>query len=260
MAEDPKPENEQAWKRPHFEAGNGNAFVHYAVFGSFGEFSLSQKKYRSNGPPEGVHVRKVTQKDNTDSFRPMLEGPIGKALDVDAKLAAVVRAAPECMIVSGEVKDPATLVYLRDTIGLVTCLADNGGVGVFDGLTFTWYDPNRWRQDVFEPEDPDPRRHVVILVSEDARQANKQWFHTRGMRTFGRPDLSMSGVDLSQRESVLDCFNRFIHMQGLGGSIPEGQEVRMSTLPPGIRCHHAGSVSDPDFNNAHVELELPKGK
>ncbi len=37
-----------------------------------------------------------------------------------------------------------------------------------------------------------PRQHVVILTSEECSGDGRPltWFHTRGMRKFGRPDLS----------------------------------------------------------------------
>jgi hypothetical protein len=54
-------------------------------------------------------------------------------------------------------------------------------------------------------------------------------------------------------------FNRFIGLQTEGGHIPEGQEIRMASLPPGLTCHHGGSLDDPDFNNVHVEIR-PKNR
>jgi len=38
----------------------------------------------------------------------------------------------------------------------------------------------------------------------------------------------------------------------------EGQEIRMAALPPGLICHHAGSLDDPDFNNMHVKIRWPR--
>jgi hypothetical protein len=75
------------------------------------------------------------------------------------------------------------------------------------------------------------------------------------MRKFGRPDLSLHGVAESQRAAVIDLFNRFIDLQGLGGIVAEGQEVRLAGLPLGMTCHLRGSVDDPDFDNVHIEFE-----
>jgi len=78
------------------------------------------------------------------------------------------------------------------------------------------------------------------------------WIHTRGLRKFGRPDLSVRGVPREFSQPVVDLCNRFIRMQTLGGRIPEGQEIRMVSLPSGLICQHAGSLDDPDFNNVHM--------
>jgi hypothetical protein len=72
-----------------------------------------------------------------------------------------------------------------------------------------------------------PRQHVVILTSEDPDDALLTWLHTRGLRKFGRPDLSVRRVPPQDREAVIDLFDRFIEFQTFGGVIEEGQEVRL---------------------------------
>ena len=61
------------------------------------------------------------------------------------------------------------------------------------------------------------------------------------------------------KRSVQLC-NRFIEFQAEGGRIPEGQEVRMATLPTGLTCRHRGQIDDPEFNNVHVEIRFPLGR
>jgi hypothetical protein len=51
---------------------------------------------------------------------------------------------------------------------------------------------------------------------------------------------------------------RFIEHQAFGAVIPEGQSVRMASLPPDGVAHHGGDLDDPDFNNVHVELVWPE--
>lgn len=137
-----------------------------------------------------------------------------------------------------------------------TYLLDRGGVAVYDPQILKWWSPNEWRQRVFEPASPVPRHHAVILYSEDGD--GSEWFHTRGMKKFGRPDLSMHGVCREDRTAVIDLFERFIEMQAFGALIPEGQEIRMRTLPPGLQCFHQGSLDDLDFNNVHIEIRKPE--
>ena len=97
----------------------------------------------------------------------------------------------------------------------------------------------------------------MILVSED--DAETTWLHTRGMRQYGRPDLSVRGVGSSHIDAVTQMIERFIDLQANGGVIPDGEEIRMRGLPPGGVCRHRGSLDDPDFNNVHVATEWEDG-
>jgi hypothetical protein len=96
----------------------------------------------------------------------------------------------------------------------------------------------------------------MILTSEEEPPgpAPRTWFHTRGMRKFGRPDVSVHDVPASYRDAVVDLCNRLINLQALGGVVPEGQEIQMDHLPPGLVCRHEGGADDPDFNNTRVEI------
>ena len=80
------------------------------------------------------------------------------------------------------------------------------------------------------------------------------WFHTRGVRKFGRPDLSIHNVPLPYHGAVIDLCERFIELQAFGAVIEDGQEIRVKSLPEGMTCHHAGDLDDPDFHNVHVEI------
>jgi hypothetical protein len=98
------------------------------------------------------------------------------------------------------------------------------------------------------------------LENFDLRVPTARWFHTRGLRKFGRPDLSVHRVPPQYREAVIDLLERSIEFQAFGGVNAGGQEVRMKTLPRGMTCHQAGDPDDPDFNNVHVEITPPGGE
>ena len=78
------------------------------------------------------------------------------------------------------------------------------------------------------------------------------------MRKFGRPDLSVRRVPPPRKEAVIDLCKRFMEWQAFGAIVPEGLEIRMASLPPGMTCHHGGSVDDPDFNNVHLDVKRPQ--
>jgi hypothetical protein len=98
-----------------------------------------------------------------------------------------------------------------------------------------------------------PRHHVVILLSDESDE--KIWVHTRGLRKFGRPEVSIRNIAQEWKEGAIDLCGRFIEFQAFGGKIEEGKEVIAKTFPPGFRCYHRGSLDDPDFNNVHVAIE-----
>lgn len=252
---------EDSWSRPHFQPGGGNASLFFIVHGHFEpELMLSRKRYRSNGVPDGCSLQRYARSESPEPFRiGQDDGYLGQKLrEEQPELAKALAACDECMILRGEVRDPKTLEHLRDAIGLVTASLDAGGIAVFDPHQFKWWTADEWRRELFEPNEPRPSRHVVIVTSEEP-QSGRTWFHTRGMIQFGRPDLSVHGVPKQLERAVVEravverC-NRFIELQAFGGVVPEGQPVRMKGIPEGWTCRHLGDVEDPDFNNRHLEI------
>lgn len=249
----------KTWERKQYQQGGGDALVFYVVYGKFSEpLKLSRSKYRSNGLPGGVTASRHQRAKNPKVFQDFQAGYLGKMLaEEQPELAEAINLSPECMVVRGTVTDPNSLDYLRDTVGFITAVLETGETGVFDPQRFTWWSPKEWQTEIFDPDGPVPRHHVAILVSEEEGDEGGEWVHTRGMRKFGRPDLSIHHVKTEHKEGIIDLCNRFIEMQAFGAIIPEGQTIKMAGLPPGITCHHGGNLEDPDFNNVHVELRWP---
>jgi hypothetical protein len=244
------------WSREYYEAGGADPFLFYVIYGPVRcEVPLSQAKYRCKGVPQGLETtaHELPGPEMIDAFR---RGFLWEQLVcVEPELASAVAACRQFWIVKGSVGDPPDLSYLRDAVGLVTYLLDCGGVSVFDPQMFRWWSAKDWRELVFEPDAPVPQKHTTLLVSEEPD--GTEWVHSRGLRKFGRSDLSVHNVPATHREAVLDLCNRFIEYQIQGGLIPEGQEIRVGTLPAGMLCHHQGCVDDPEFNNVHVEIAWP---
>ena len=147
------------------------------------------------------------------------------------------------------------IVNYLDATPLLTWFLDHGGIGVVDPQQIKLYEPATWRKEIFDPTPPKLANHVVILFSKEPD--GTQWFHTRGLRKYGRPDLSLHNVPQAHESTVIELFNRFIALQAEGGLIPEAQEIRMAGLPAGMTCRHAGGPDDPNFNNRHVEIRWP---
>lgn len=221
---------------------------------------MSRSKYRSNGVPPELDPTHHTRDQYPEAFTAFgSEHLWSELLSEGDDLAAEIETAGSCIVLKGSAPDDSTLNYLRDSIGLITFFLDQGGRAVFDPQTFKWWRPEDWKREIFEPEKPAPCRHVAILYSEDEQNSGKTWYHTRGMRKFGRPDISVHGVPSEHEEGVTGLCQRLINMQALGGIIPENQEIRMESLPPGGIARHGGDLDDPDFNNTHIEIVWPNG-
>ncbi len=248
-----------SWPRPHYAPGGGNALLYYKVFGNFDlSHPLNLQQYHTAGQPSWLDVQQYHRSRTAEPFPNPPSDRIWEVLTRDSPLlAAQAEQAPQCVIVRGEVTDPPTLDYLRDTIGIVMWLLDSGGIAVSDPQMLWLWSPDEWREEVFESHQLHADRHTAIMVSPEP--GGTSWYHTRGMRKFGRPDLSVRGVNQLYASAVLTLIERFIEFQALGAIIPEGEDVRVKALPPGGRAFHRGNLDDPEFNNTHVAIEWPGG-
>jgi len=243
----------QAWLRPRFVPGGANAVLLYALYGRFDSSARAVRPadYRTEGLPPEFEVRKVTAAG--DQVLPFMGGELAGVLRTESpELWARAAQAPECLILKGEFSDPPTLNYLRDTVGMIAWFFDQGAVAVLDPQRLKIYGPVEWWDEVFAPTPPRLSSQVVIVSSAEPDGGRR--LHTRGMRKFGRPDLNIRSVPLERERAAIDLINRLIVMQAEGGRVPEGQSIQLRSLPPGLTCHHAGSVDDPEFNNSHVEI------
>lgn len=249
----------ETWVRKHYVAGGGDPLLFYVVYGVIdASAALSRSRYRSNGVPDGIEVMSYGP-----SSHPFVPGSFraGYLWDEfvanDPELAATVGRCEHCIILRGTPSDSTTLDYLRDTVGLITYMIDHGGCAVYDPIMFRWWHPSEWKRQLFEPDAAVPCHHTVILVSEEKDPSSK-WFHTRGMRKFGRPDISVRNVSTEFEDGVIDLCNRLIEHQAFGQVVEDGQQIRMTSLPSGGVIRHGGDLDDPDFNNVHLDVSWPK--
>ena len=253
---------ESRWARGHYRPGGGDATLYYAVYGAFEmPLDVSREKYRCDGVPAGVNVAHLTRDEQKDDFGKLLTGQFGKLLDKqrDKSTAKRVRKSSECLVLAGQIDDPPDLQYLRNTVGLIAYLFDNGAEAVCDVQSLRWFDRDTWRTYLFLPAAPLPLNHVSLIEEADAQRGaprGSRWFHTRGMRKFGRPDISVRRVPSHFEETIRAMCHTLIESMAFGIQVPEGYEV--AALPPGVTCHHAGSMDDPEFNNVHIDVRLPE--
>lgn len=242
------------WEREYFQPEQGDAVLNFIVFGELtADVAVSASDYRTSGPPKGTEMELFSREEHGPWIEGWTEGYFGAMLADDPELEAKVKAAPTLAMLHGEVLDPVTLDYLRDAIGVVTALLDRGGVAVLDVISLRWFTPEEWRATIFEPEGPEPIEHVSLLASEEW---GGMWLHSRGLRKFGRPDLSARGLSQDDLETFAGLFESLIVTLAAGAIIPDGQRIRIAGTKVERTVHLQGEFEDPEFNNVRYELTI----
>lgn len=244
-----------SWRRPNFVANAGEPFLLFAAYGALDlDVPIDRAKYRAAGVPKACELLLYDRRRQPTSFLHLWQS---QAWDLAAAespgLANAANAAPQFAMLRGHVKKSETLDYLRDAVGIVQYLCDRGARAVFDPQTFQFWSVVDWKQRLFEPAAPVPHEHVIILETPDDG-ADTAWVHTRGLRKFGRPDLSVRGVGSDQRERIVELINHFVEHLAGGGTILDGEQVTLAGLPPGGVFRVDPWLDHPDFLNAHAEL------
>jgi hypothetical protein len=238
------------WARPLHTPGGGEAFLLYYVFGEFPrELAPPREAYRVGS----LDLRVSRHAASEPRVREVLAQPLfaHQLAQSSAALQAAVRAAPSCLLIHGQFQDPDSLDYLRDAVGLLAYLFDQGAIAVLDAFRITWWEKEPFRDKLFLPDGPEPLDQVLLLGAED--HADTAWLHTRGLRKFGRPDLSLHGVTEAEHAAATEIIGKLVMLQAKGALLPEGQVIQA----PGVGdliCRHRGAVDDPEFHNFHIEL------
>ena len=232
------------WPRPRFVAGGGEALIALEVCG---EFSVLASDLR---------LEELQVEVQPNDFARFGQAEHEMLRQSNLEVVSAMEAAPQVVSIRGVVSDPPDLEYLRRSLGLVHELLQNGGVGVVDPQTLQQFSPLQW-ENLFWSGAFEPTSHATILLSP---QDGEIWLHTRGMRVFGRPDISCHGVLPAQVERLQPVFNGLIRMQAAGAMIAEGQVVQAVGIENRLVCRHTGSLDDPDFSNFRIELEWEEAR
>ena len=250
--------SEANWPRPQWQDSGEQAFLLWFVFGDFdADFAIDAHLYRTRGTPAGVDVVRYVNRELAKWDGYPLSGALGKLLwEEDARLFERATRAGECVMLRGAIADPPDLDPLRDLVGTLSALADLGGVAVVDPQTLSMHGADAWRKrharDAFSARD-----HVLILCSEDTRNAGRLHVHTRGMRKFARPDVSIRNLPPAAANLAGELAERFVEFQCAGGLVADGHAVQLEGASAALRVHVAGEPDDPEFNNRHLALHWP---
>ncbi len=247
------------WPRPQWQDSGDEAFLLWFVFGDFGaDFQVDAERYRTRGTPPGIDVVRYVNRELAKWDGYPLAGTLGRLLwEEDSRLFEQAKQAGECVMLRGSIEDPGDLDALRDLVGTITALVDRGGVAVVDPQTLSMYGAAEWHRRYFAHDAFNVRDHVLILCSEDERHEGRLHVHTRGLRKFARPDVSVRNVPPDAAATAGEMAERFVAFQSAGGLVEEGREIEIDGMPDGIHVNHAGAEDDPEFNNRHLAMRWP---
>jgi len=246
-----------AWQRPHWQPSQEEILLQFYVFGKFQEGRAPSLDYGSEGLPEGVELTSHNHTALRQWEGYPLKGGLGRMFKEDAPEAyRHAFDAPEVLVVRGRLPDSADTGYLRDTLGVLAALLDVGGTAILDPQTLSLQDADGWRRQYLVRDGAPIRNHLLIL--RDAEEQNgRYWVHTRGMRKFGRPDLSIRNVPEVDSDRAGMLCERLAELEALGAHFSEGQALEAEGLPGELVAHLGGGYEQPEFNNTFVEFRWP---
>jgi hypothetical protein len=242
------PRARASWLRPLFTRPGRRALHLFVAYGSFQEPLSLPIRQRDCARPEGLNAAVVHRGDGLfDSW--LADEAMSKMLrEHDAGIEGPVRDAKSAVAICREVEDRNDLEDLRCSLASITSALGWGAVAIADPLCARWWSRGQWVNTYVEKQTFEPLDHVSILVSND-------WVHTRGMRKFGRYDVSIRGIAAPDR--ALGVLHQFIDHQARGGLLDPARRLDVVEQPNlRIRFHDDERELDaPDFNNVWVELD-----
>lgn len=246
-----------AWQRPHWRPSDEKILLQFYVFGKFDAVRVPSQDYGSSGLPPGLTATSHRHADLRTWDGYPLKGAMGRMYKGDAPQAYQhAFDAPEVMVVRGTLEDSPATGYLSDTLGVLAGMLDIGGVAILDPQILSLLDADAWRRH-YLIRDGAPIRHHLLILCDGESEPGRSWIHTRGMRKFGRPDVSIHQVpDAAIDRAGLLCA-QLVELQALGAHFAEGQPLDVEGVSAGTVVHLGGGLEDPQFNNTFVELAWP---
>lgn len=243
-----------SYERPYYKDLNCHPLLFYIIFGVKNEeLKISREKHHVDSFPDGLDFVFCNRKNNNSYMQSLIGDRLGKILDRERhSLYQMVKNTDKWAIISGEVQQDNNLDYMRNTIGFVQALLERGAIGVLDLQTFSLYSSEEWTNKFFGQEF-NPYNHVTILSSE--MEGGLIWLHTRGMRKFGRPDIGIEDVGVSEVEDAAQVINQMIYYGSLGAFFD--RDIKLHTHNNKtyiVKPHFFNDYENPDFNNVYYHF------
>lgn len=244
-----------SYERPYYNDRKMRPYLYYVVFGvSAGELTVSRERHHVDCFPEGLDFIQLKKPENEAYMNDLLGGALGNILrKANPELYERIMETRRWAVIRGEISQDSDLHYMRNAVGFVQALVESGAEGVLDLQTLSLFSSQEWTDKIFSP-DFDPYAHAVILVSEGEKEGTF-WLHTRGLRKFGRPDISMKQVPENETELCAQVVNQMIYYSALGAFFERPVKLHTSN---GMTCVvnpvFIDDPENPDFNNSYYKI------
>lgn len=230
-------------------------FLFFVIFGvTADDIHPSRSRHHVNRLPESLEISMLNRPEHSEYIDGFFSGEMGKVLrESSAELYEKCLASENCIIIKGRIEEDSSLDYMRNVIGIIQSLMEEGAAGVLDLPTFSIYSPPSWKDRFFEKE-VNAQNHVKILYSQEP---DGYWLHTRGMAEFGRPDFSIMGAEIGQFDEFRQILDQMIFYGGQG--VLFDGEFRLHTHSGNayvINSRFMDDFDNDDFNNAYCEVTI----
>jgi hypothetical protein len=220
------------WSRPHFDElveSDAVAEVFYVVVGPRPDqpLKLSRARHHLDRIEPELVINTVKREEDPAWFDAWFHAPVGRGIEGLFANAEELRNSREMTVVRGKFAERASLDYLRNTIGVVSAIADTPGtLAVFDALAVSWWRLSEWREAFVDRSGFRIADHVSIAVTDEEKYRPGFWTHTRGMAKFARPDLQMKHLpgDYATSNPAIRVSGKVLY--GMASYLAQGARVR----------------------------------
>lgn len=244
------------YERPYYEDINYHPLMFYVIFGAKEEeLEISRERHNIDEVPEGLNINMLTQEKHSEYMDNLIGGTLGKLLkEEQPELYEKIQKENVWAVVNGEITQDDNLKYMRNTIGVVQAFLDTGAIAVLDMQTFSLYSVEEFSEKIFS-KDFDVYSHVKILLSK--MEDGNIWLHTRGLRKFGRPDVSIENIDESDVDKAVRIANQMIFYSAQGMLF--NKKVKLHPYKDKedsfiVNPKFIEDYENIDFNNAYCKL------
>ncbi|MBX3702034.1 MAG: hypothetical protein KIS72_02565 [Luteimonas sp.] len=248
------------WPRGRWQDSGGEAFWLWFVFGDFAaDLRIDAQRYRTGPPPTGVEAVRYRNAALAQWDGYPLAGTLGAIFEEEnPRLLDAARKSTECWMLRGSLRDPADLDGLRNMIGTISALCDQGAVAVVDPQMLSLFAADEWQRRYFARDAFHARDHVLILADTDPADASRMRVHTRGLRKFARADLDIRNVPPALTQHAGELAQGFVEFQCDGGVVADGHAVALGDDGQQLVATLIDDAGDADFNNRHLRLRWPE--